>query len=120
MSFITHLENVVSEVQGALACSVMGFDGITVETHQIPEAEPLDLSSSWIEYSGVLTQLKAACEGLKTGGVAEVTINTDKCLMLVRVVSPEYFLILALKPDGNYGKGRYLLRITAPKVKAEL
>ena len=28
--------------------------------------------------------------------------------------------VLALKPDGNYGKGRYVLRITAPKLKAEL
>jgi len=39
---------------------------------------------------------------------------------LMRLVSPEYFLVLAMKPEGNYGKGRYVLRITAPKVKAEL
>ena len=38
----------------------------------------------------------------------------------MRMVTQEYFLVLALKPEGNYGKGRYVLRITAPKVKAEL
>jgi predicted regulator of Ras-like GTPase activity (Roadblock/LC7/MglB family) len=120
MSFATHVQSVVSEVPGALACSVMGFDGIAVETHQLADADPLELTSVWIEYSGVLTQLKTATETLKTGAVNEVTINTEKCVMLARVVSPEYFLILAMKPEGNFGKGRYVLRITAPKVKAEL
>ena len=28
--------------------------------------------------------------------------------------------MLALKAEGNYGKGRYVLRVTAPKVRAEL
>jgi hypothetical protein len=35
-------------------------------------------------------------------------------------VTPEYFLVLGLKPSGNYGKARYVLRITAPRVKTEL
>ena len=72
----------------------------------------MELSSAWVEYSGVLTQLKSAADTLKTGAVNEVTINTEKCVMLARVVSSDYFLILALKPEGNFGKGRYVLRIT--------
>jgi predicted regulator of Ras-like GTPase activity (Roadblock/LC7/MglB family) len=120
MSFMAHLESVVSQVQGALACAVMGFDGIAVETHQLEDAASLEITNAWVEYSGVLTQLKAAAETLKTGSVQEVTINSEKCMTLVRMVTPEYFLVLALKPDGNYGKGRYILRIVAPKVKAEL
>src|SRR5689334_6434406 len=120
MSFLPHLENVVSQVQGALACAVMGFDGITVETHQPAGSEQLELGSAWIEYSGVLNQLRLSADQLQTGALTELTLTTEKCLTLVRVVSPEYFLVLAIRPDGNYGKGRYILRITAPRVKAEL
>jgi predicted regulator of Ras-like GTPase activity (Roadblock/LC7/MglB family) len=120
MSFQTHLESVVSQVDGALACSVMGFDGITVESHQVPGADELDLTAALIEFTNVLSQLKGAAELLKTGGVQEVSINTDKVLTLMRLITPEYFVVLALKPDGNYGKGRYVLRITAPKLKSEL
>jgi hypothetical protein len=29
-------------------------------------------------------------------------------------------MAVALRPDGNLGKARYLLRITVPKVRAEL
>ena len=120
MSFLSHLESVVSQVDGALACSVMGFDGIAVETHQKDDAAELDLNTSWIEYANLLTQLKNAAEVLKTGTVSEVSVNSEKVITLMRMVTPEYFLVLALKADGNYGKGRYVLRVTAPKVKAEL
>lgn len=122
MSFRTHLEAVVNQVDGALACSIMGFDGISVETHQKDEAavSDLDLSTAWIEYANLLTQLKGAAEMLKTGTVSEVSINSERVMTLMRMVTPDYFLVLALKADGNYGKGRYVLRITAPKVKAEL
>ncbi len=120
MSFLTHLESVVKQVDGALACSVMGFDGIAVETHQVDAAANLELTSAWVEFSNVMTQLKNATELLKTGQVSEVSINTEKVITLMRMVSPEYFLVLALSPTGNYGKARYVLRMTAPKVKSEL
>lgn len=120
MSFRTHLESVVNQVDGALACSVMGFDGIAVDTFQRDEAAELDLSGAWVEYANLLTQLRHAAEMLKTGAVSEVSVNSEKVLTVMRLVSPEYFLVLALRADGNFGKGRYVLRVTAPKVRAEL
>ncbi|MBI3180847.1 MAG: hypothetical protein HYZ28_01750 [Myxococcales bacterium] len=120
MSFLSHLESVVKQVNGALACSVMGFDGIAVETHQVDSAAELDLNAAWVEYANILSQVKTAAETLKTGTVAELSINSENVVTLMRLVSPEYFLVLAMRPSGNYGKGRYVLRITAPKVKAEL
>jgi predicted regulator of Ras-like GTPase activity (Roadblock/LC7/MglB family) len=120
MSFRTHLESVVNQVDGALACSVMGFDGISVETYQKDEAGELELNGAWVEYANLLTQLKNAADVLKTGAVTELSVNSDKVLTIIRLVSQDYFLVLALKAEGNYGKGRYVLRVTAPKVRAEL
>ena len=120
MSFLPHLEAVVAQVDGALACSIMGFDGISVETHQRKDAEDLELQAAWIEYGNVVGQLRSAAEALKTGEIQEVSVNTERVLTIMRLLTPEYFLVLALKADGNYGKGRYALRLAAPKVKAEL
>src|SRR5581483_11572873 len=123
MAFLPHLESVVTQVDGAIACSVMGFDGIAVETYQAPSsadlAANLDINTAWVEYGNTLSQLKSGAELLKTGAVAEVSVNTDKLITLMRMVTPEYFVVLAIKPEGNYGKGRYVLRVTAPKLKAE-
>ncbi|HEX4803052.1 MAG TPA: hypothetical protein VFV14_06055 [Myxococcaceae bacterium] len=120
MSFIDQLQAVVSQVDGALACSIMGFDGIAVETHQVANAGDLDLSTACVEFATILTQLKTAAEQMRAGAVSEVSINTEKVTAVMRPLSAEYFLVLALRPDGNFGKGRYALRVAAPKVRAEL
>ncbi|HLT30904.1 MAG TPA: hypothetical protein VK013_12760 [Myxococcaceae bacterium] len=120
MSFGDHLASVVKQVDGALACSIMGFDGIAVETHQREGAEELELQATWIEYGNVVSQLKDAAQALKSGEVQEVSVNTERVITIMRLLSPEYFLVLALEATGNYGKGRYALRIAAPKVRSEL
>ena len=118
MSFRHHLEGVCQGVDGAVACSLMGVDGIEVETHVVPGAK-LE-KSLLVEYSGVLRTARDAAAENEAGGLAEFSVNTDQIVTVARVVSPDYFMVVALTPEGNYGKARYLLRITAPKVKAEL
>lgn len=120
--FLNHLESVVSQVEGALACSVMGFDGIAVETHPAapPPESDVDINNTWVEFAHILSQVKHAAGLLKTGDVSEISINTERIVTLMRCISSEYFLVLAIKPLGNYGKARYALRIAAPRILAEL
>ena len=119
MSFREHLQDVCTSVDGAVACSLMGVDGIEVDTLVAGAAE-LDLKSILVEYSGVFRSARDAADVHQAGGISEVSINTDKLVTVARLVSPDYFMVVALTPEGNYGKARYLLRITAPKVRAEL
>jgi len=106
MAFLPLLEEVVRSVDGALACSVMGFDGIAVENFQVDAASDLDVQSTLIEYAAVLGQVKNAAQLLKTGAVTEVSINSDQVLTVMRLVTDEYFVVLALRASGNYGKTR--------------
>jgi predicted regulator of Ras-like GTPase activity (Roadblock/LC7/MglB family) len=119
MSFREHLQDVCTNVDGAVACSLMGADGIEVDTLVADDAG-LDLKSLLVEYSGVFRSARDAAEAHQAGGVSEVSINTEKLVTVARLVSPDYFMVVALKPEGNYGKARYLLRITAAKVRSEL
>ena len=107
-----------------MTCSLMGFDGIAVDTHQ-PEARAeaaatVDLSVALVEYGNLLGQLKTAAQTLKAGPVTELSVNSDKLLTIMRMVNDDYYVVLALLPEGNYGKGRYALRIAAPKLAKEL
>ena len=124
MGFREHLERVVASVDGAVMCSLVGFDGIAIDTHQ-PEARAamatkLDLSTAMLEYGNVLSQLKDAAQTLKTGVLSEVSVNSEHLLTIMRLVTQEYFVVLALLPEGNYGKGRYALRLAAPNLAKEL
>jgi predicted regulator of Ras-like GTPase activity (Roadblock/LC7/MglB family) len=119
MGFREHLQDVCDGVDGAVACSLMGVDGIEVDTHLAAPGD-VDVKSLLVEYTSVLRSAREAAEVHQAGGVSEFAVGTDKLLAVARIVSPEYFMVVALRPEGNYGKARYLLRITAPKVKSEL
>ncbi len=120
MSFREHLQDVCTNVDGAVACSLMGVDGIEIDTLVAEPGADVDLKSLLVEYSNVFRSARDAAAVHQAGGISEVSINTEKIVTVARLVSPDYFMVVALKPEGNYGKARYLLRITAPKVRAEL
>ena len=73
-----------------------------------------------VEFGVLLGSIKKASEMLEAGTTNEVAISTDKMITIIRMLGPEYFLALALKPEGNFGKGRFLMRTAAPKLLAEL
>ena len=120
MSFREHLQDICQGVDGALACSLMGVDGIEVDTHLASPAQGLDLRSLLVEYSDLFRSARDAAAGQQAGALAELALHTEKLVTVARLVSQDYFLVVALTPGGNYGKARYLLRITAPKVRSEL
>jgi hypothetical protein len=37
----------------------------------------------------------------------------------MRRISADYYLALVIRPEGNYGKGRFVLKTTVPKIEAE-
>jgi predicted regulator of Ras-like GTPase activity (Roadblock/LC7/MglB family) len=117
--FQENLKRLVAETEGGIAGLLMGFDGIAVDSYTAPQGG-VDINTVGMEFSFILTQIRKATEILEVGGVNEVAIRCENLTIMIRVLSKEYFLALALKPDGNFGKGRYLLRVVAPKMQGEL
>ncbi len=120
MSFREHLQDVCEHVEGAVACSLMAVDGIEVETHLAVDDAAMDLRTLLVEYSGLFRSAADAAASNQAGGLDELSVSTDRLTAVARAVTNEYFIVVALRPGGNHGKARYLLRVTAPKVKAEL
>lgn len=118
MGFRERLEEVCA-VEGAVAASVMGFDGIAVETVTAAPSG-VDLESLMVEYAGVLAQVRQAAELLQTGPVSEMSVGTERLTTILRLINRDYFLVLAMRPEGNFGKGRFVLRTAAPRLQAEL
>lgn len=115
------LSDVVDRTEGGLAALVMGMDGIAVESYVRESAsEPLEVENIGMEFSVILKDIRKATELVDAGVAREVTIQGEKLTTVIRLINEEYFVAVALRPDGNYGKARYLLRTGATKLAAEL
>ena len=120
VGFREDLEALCGRVDGAFAASLMGFDGIAIETAQVSAPSGIELTTVIVEYSGILAQVRQAAESLQMGKASEVSIRTEKMVAVARPLTPDYFVLLALAPEGNIGRARYELRIAAPKLVAQL
>jgi predicted regulator of Ras-like GTPase activity (Roadblock/LC7/MglB family) len=113
------LRSVVEGTAGGYAGLLMDFEGIPVETY-VAEDSPYDIEVVGAEVSVLVKQIQRATEMLDAGDTREVSFKSDKMVTLIRVIDENYFVAMTLSPEANYGKGRYLLRVLAPKLRAEL
>lgn len=123
MGFREQLQGLVDEVDGAVAASVMGMDGIAIDTIEAVEegdAPEIDIQTLLVEYTNILSQLVQAGEVLETGGLREMAVETERLLTLSRRLTDEYYAVLAILPGSSYGKARYRLRIAASHLCEEL
>jgi len=117
MSFSDILKQVVNGTEGALGALVVGLDGISVEEFSV--SSEIDLQSMTVEYSSLLIEIEKGSQTADMGSTKEVTVIADKAMIMLRRLNNEYFFVLVMKPEGNFGKGRFLLRMSVPKLLKE-
>lgn len=119
MSYKQTLKTVTESVGGGLAAIIMGYDGIPIDEYLVDYSQ-FDLQLLTVEYANLLRDIRRTVELLENGAMEEVSIATDKLRVLVRIINEQFFLVLVITADGNYGKGRYLLSREAFKLKDDL
>jgi predicted regulator of Ras-like GTPase activity (Roadblock/LC7/MglB family) len=112
------IREVVEGTDGGLAGILMDFEGIAVDSYI--KSDAMDINAVGAEYSVILKSIQRATESLEAGGPREVAIQSEKITTLIRILNEEYFLALTITPDGNFGKGRFLMRTAAPKLLEQL
>lgn len=129
MSFERILQTIVDDCGGGLGAALMGLDGIAIAQVRAqasggaPRAgDPLegDVTHAGIEFGRVLTDAGKASDVLGTGAMREAVITLDEVVLVFHNVEDDVFLVLALSPDGNLGKARYLIRRSLLELRAEL
>ena len=57
---------------------------------------------------------------LDVGEVQQLSVTTDRLTLMVSSVAADYYLLLVLGPEGNYGKARFELRRARLLLEADL
>jgi predicted regulator of Ras-like GTPase activity (Roadblock/LC7/MglB family) len=117
--FAETLKKLVDNVDGGLAAVIMGLDGIPVETY-VKHDDRVDVNTVAMEFSFILGQIRKATESLQVGVLEELSVKAQRLVLICRMVTPQYFVAIAVAPEGNLGKARYLARMASPALLAAL
>jgi predicted regulator of Ras-like GTPase activity (Roadblock/LC7/MglB family) len=120
--FRQNITQLVEKLDGGVAAVLMGFDGITVDSFATAghdDALP-DIQTLAMEFAHLIAQARRTLQSLDAGALEEFTLRTDTLMLVVRVLTQEYFLACAVLPTGSLGKTRYLMRMSAPTLRADL
>jgi predicted regulator of Ras-like GTPase activity (Roadblock/LC7/MglB family) len=116
--FRESIEKIINNCDGAVAGVVMGFDGIEVD--KFASSKDVDVQTISMEFSVVLGEIRKAAKLLEVGELEEVSVRSEELTYIIRVLNKEYFLGVVMMPGGNFGKGRFLMRMAVPDLRAEL
>jgi predicted regulator of Ras-like GTPase activity (Roadblock/LC7/MglB family) len=112
--FKDKLEAILQRTEGAIGALIMGIDGIAVEKVLSKEGRDANLDVVAAELTTLIRNSQRMGEDTGLGGLNELVLNLEGAYLAMRLISREYFIVLALQSDGNVGRGRFELR------KAEL
>jgi len=120
MNFAAILRILADECGGGIGAALLGSDGIPIEQVQAtslppsvtadPETLEDDLSAIGVEFGRVMDEARKASDSVSGGHVEEMLVQTARYWILLRSVDEDAFLALAMVPDGNVGKARFLMR----------
>ena len=104
------LRTIVERTDGAVGAVIMGLDGISVAR---ADARPdiIDLDVVAAEYTALLRKsMRTAADDASLGEMRELVIVSDRLAFLIMLITPEYFLLLALESPAGLGRARFELR----------
>ena len=108
------LESIIERTEGSLGALIMGTDGIAVEKVLGQAGVEANLDVAAAEFTSLVRSSQRAGADTGLGALRELVVSLEGAMMLMRLLSKDYFVVLALSPEGNLGRGRFELR------KAEL
>jgi predicted regulator of Ras-like GTPase activity (Roadblock/LC7/MglB family) len=114
------LHETLTRTEGCLGVIVMGTDGIAVEQLWHGSGTDLNLDVAVAEFSSLIKNARRANGEMGFGKLHEVTLAGESGIFIFRFVSEDYFIAMVLKPEGNFGRGRYELKRAELLLEKEL
>lgn len=108
--FNENLRLIQQKTEGCLGVLIMGTDGIAVEELWQSEGKDANLDVAVAEYTALVRSASRTSDDTGLGALRELVVLTETANFVMRLVNPDYFLVMAIEPEGNLGRGRYELR----------
>ena len=113
------LEIIIERTEGSLGVLIMGTDGIAVEKVLAEAGNDANLDVAAAEFTSLVRGAQRAGRDTGLGDLRELVIAVEKAVVVMRMLTRDYFVVLAISPEGNLGRGRFELRKAELKLAKE-
>jgi predicted regulator of Ras-like GTPase activity (Roadblock/LC7/MglB family) len=112
------LRRIAERVEGTRAVSLVGIDGIAIDSYVSAEGLPME---SLAAEAGALVKAALSARALTDhGSLQQMTFASETASTVLCRVTAEYYLLLLLAREANFGRGRFELRKAAAALEKEL
>ncbi len=112
------LAALLTSVPGARAALLVGLDGIVVAGEGQADDLPWDLVVA--SYADLLRRVGSVNREAGIEDPLELVVSAVNATLVLRSVTPDYGLLMALSPGGSLGRARFELRKAASRIHPEL
>ena len=113
------LETILERTEGSLGALIMGLDGIAVERSLKEAGQEANLDVAAAEFTSLVRNAQKAGKDTGLGNLRELMVSLDDAVVIMRLLGNDYFVVLAMSPDGNLGRARFELRKAELQLKKE-
>lgn len=113
------LETILERTEGSLGALIMGIDGIAVERSLKEAGQEANLDVAAAEFTSLVRSAQKAGNDTGLGNLRELMITLDDAVLIMRLLGRDYFVVLAISPEGNLGRARFELRKAELQLKKE-
>lgn len=112
------LRRIAERVEGTQAVSLVGLDGIPIDSYGSPRE--LSIESVAAELGAFVRSIEGSRTSMSSAPIQQLAIMTERATAILSRVTEEYYLLLLLAKDGNFGRGRFELQKAALALEKEL
>lgn len=104
------LEEILERTSNSIGALIMGTDGIAVEQVLRAAGSDMNLDVAAAEFTSLVRSAQRMSDNLDFKNLHDMVLTYDTVQVVIRTLTPAYFLVLALDPDGSIGHARFELR----------
>ena len=113
------LRRIAERVEGTRAVSLVGVDGIPIDSYGALEGET-SVESFAAELGAFVKAAQGPHSSFDSSAIQQLSLVTDTSIAILSRVTEEYYLLLLLTREGSFGRGRFELAKAALALEKEL
>lgn len=106
--FLETLREITNKLGDVECILLMGTDGLPIE--KVIRNQSLNIELLTAEFTTILRNTTQTATEVEAGLLDEIVMMTDQMILLLKAITPEYFIMMILPQGANLGRARFEMK----------